>query len=640
MTLQKYKFMDLDTSSQLPIRVKGQSSCPVHHGNQVVLVCQTCSLLVCVKCVSTDHRGHIIDDLDDTVARKKEVMRQHLRLDIENELSQLECEIRSANDEMENVLRNFDELDSNIKLNGEILKRQVDLFTRHQQRICKQFREGSVAAMETYVRKKQTTFSEIEQNIEACKEVLQSGSNVLVYDTDIVPYTCCTSLARPSLTTAKDASDFLEQAISLKLVSCTTVSDTDGIHDMTKNSRESLEINLTIKQDDQSSQDSLEIEQIDTTVKDTGSEDLMQSREIDATKRSPGTSGSAVSYAFDYTNRYTGTTVPALRHTFNNRKQATGSHDSNVSHLFDYPTKDSGSQDSASGQEIDYIMNDTESPYSDECHVISEFEAPDTNFIIYDIALSSDDSAWVCCKNSTVVTRFNSSGTVMEQVLFDDVVNCVSVSPTTGHLWAGSGKVQHSIYEMTSPGIPSLKFCVDTLQKCLCVMNDDSIAVGMEDCITRYATDGEILTTANIDGKPIRISECPVTKNIGVVVVTTRHTSSVMILNEDLDELTVFSLVSSTVNIIATNIFYDGNGNILIAAMSQTDECRHNVVLRRDGILEESRINLCAIVKSSSMDGCQHPVISINKNDVLWTVFHDDVNSPQHIQLLEYRPDV
>lgn len=663
--------MSSKASSQLPIRVKGETSCAVHHGSQLVFVCQTCSLPACVKCVSTVHRGHIIDDLEVVAARKREAMRINISIDIERELSKLDNEIISEKESIEDDLDNFETLDKKIIDNGEELKRKVDMFTEEQRRVCRQSKESNVPVLESYARRKKTAISKFKENVKLCKEVLQCGSDIMVYDTDVMPFSHCTSMKCPLMNTAKQTADFLHQTFNIVIMSCQrehVMDGTDGISSFEpQHSQESIHcMNACVERRQTYSTTPGEYFNVDASVDGAKSEDRKTS--VDRREERYRLPDSAVDYAFDYTKKetesnktsmghffgltksYTRTSNPQGRlpfdvtdrdtcpsdsaNVFNNTKSANDP--SAIEHMLNYTTADSCSLDSASSQEIDYIKTGDES--ASYCQMVDEFDAPDNDFIIYDIAPSNDGSVWVCCKNSVVVTKFDSSGNITEEIKFDDVVNCLSVSPITCRLWAGSGKEEHSIYEILS-GVPSLKFEVDILQKCLCVLHDENVAIGMEDSVSMFTNDGELILSASVDGKPIRISECPKTNNIAVVLVTTKHTSSIVMMNDNLDELTTFSLVSSTISIIATNVVYDDGGDMLIAAMSQTDDSRNNVVLLRDGLLEESKTNLTVKAKGSSMTGCQHPVITLDKTGIMWTVFHEDINSPQHVQLLQYHSE-
>ncbi|XP_069108288.1 uncharacterized protein [Argopecten irradians] len=262
--------------------------------------------------------------------------------------------------------------------------------------------------------------------------------------------------------------------------------------------------------------------------------------------------------------------------------------------------------------------------------VVDAFESPDTKFIICDIAAAPGNTAWVCCRNSKIVTLFDSKGTVMEEVEFDELVYSVSVSPTTGSLWAGS---DHTVYEVSETRIrPRIR--LDTILKCICVSSSENIILGMSNEVSVVKADGEIISSTKFHNIPNKISESPVTKNIAVLVVDKEGVcaaSSIMIMDKHLTKLRFFTLKGND-KMAASCVSYDRKDNLIVEAVVCKDCIYYNVALLFDGNGRYQR----TLVKTKRIDQCKHPVNSIGETGVYWRVYQDDSRSPQNIEILTY----
>lgn len=128
---------------------------------------------------------------------------------------------------------------------------------------------------------------------------------------------------------------------------------------------------------------------------------------------------------------------------------------------------------------------------------MSEFEAPDKDFNIYTVTpVSPGESAWMCCKNSKIMTLFNKEGTVLMEIEYPVRINGVDIDKVTGSLWtSGAGG---TVMELTkSSRKPVFRFTVDSTILCLCYTHNSQIIVGMPGKLVLYDLTGNVMLASD-----------------------------------------------------------------------------------------------------------------------------------------------
>jgi len=69
------KFMDILAEPQKILRANGAQFCSKHHNSALEAVCTTCNALCCLVCAITDHKGHSVKEIGDTMNNIHEKMR-------------------------------------------------------------------------------------------------------------------------------------------------------------------------------------------------------------------------------------------------------------------------------------------------------------------------------------------------------------------------------------------------------------------------------------------------------------------------------------------------------------------------------------------------------------------------------------
>ena len=85
----------MDTA-QVCDRPRGQETCPFHKGHNIMTLCKTCGILVCVKCMtSSEHAGHTFNDITSCLREPTNNLAKHiteiekrLLIDVDKKLSE------------------------------------------------------------------------------------------------------------------------------------------------------------------------------------------------------------------------------------------------------------------------------------------------------------------------------------------------------------------------------------------------------------------------------------------------------------------------------------------------------------------------------------------------------------------------
>ncbi|XP_021367923.1 uncharacterized protein LOC110459800 [Mizuhopecten yessoensis] len=545
----------LNAFSKCPIRAKGDPACPLHRDMTVTSLCRYCTKLVCVKCKSSEHAEHLTMDLHTAVSKKKCEIQQYTSQKANIKLSQLQQIIKLKRDEFKKIGKTLDDTQIEIRENRKAIKQNLDQISDEWCRTCERLKQQNTHALDEL----QSACATLEHYIQASRKLmLQEGSDVLIYDTDIGPYTNTTTMPIPVLSTAVftpsvNRVTLLEQAFGVLKTSETLNESADEKTD--KN--------------------------VDVT---TCGKDCKKMPKPDTKLETIG--------------------IPTPPVILENKE--TASPEAKVDSEESLPPK---------------VASNTKQMF--------DFEARGYTFHIHDISPESDQSTWVCYRESSMVAQLDRKGAVLKEIECEGVVNGISVSPTTGRLWVCVGR---SVYEITSSGASLLRFYTDADQTCLCLSHDSRVIVGMlNSTIGVYNTRGVCLKTAKQRGSPLKVAECPVTGNTAVVLSTAANKmSGLSILNKKMEEIGSFDLNIDGNSLNPRDVTYDVKGNALVAAVGLVPHRCHLFLLL------DNRGSVKRVLGKHSSERCSSPLIGVDKVKCLWIVSHRDQTSPQRVQALQY----
>ncbi|XP_021357769.1 uncharacterized protein LOC110453229 [Mizuhopecten yessoensis] len=167
---------------QIPIRRKGNTKCSAHRNKDVILHCTDCSILVCLSCSISTHSGHTLTEISDIALQRKDVLQDFIH-DIENnKLIQLQNEMQSIENKIHENDTNFKDLGQQVKKQGEVCKKQIDVLTDEFVSICDNLERDNRDLLLKYKDELQQRYKSLLEQVRECKEILQTGTDILVYD--------------------------------------------------------------------------------------------------------------------------------------------------------------------------------------------------------------------------------------------------------------------------------------------------------------------------------------------------------------------------------------------------------------------------------------------------------------------------
>ncbi|XP_069106483.1 E3 ubiquitin-protein ligase TRIM71-like [Argopecten irradians] len=203
---------------QIPQRPQGQSTCIHHKGRQLDLYCKTCEVPACIKCMSSTHAGHLLWELNQLTSEKKQDIRSFISKTENVDLVEIDEFINSVDNSLKENINCFEQLSEQLNTQTAKLKGELDLLVVHTLSLYQQMEEDNAKLLHTYKQDLEMYSEQLKQKVEECKELLQLGTDIQIYDKDFdenssVSLPVTPTLAIASFTPNSDPQRYLEQAL-------------------------------------------------------------------------------------------------------------------------------------------------------------------------------------------------------------------------------------------------------------------------------------------------------------------------------------------------------------------------------------------------------------------------------------------
>ncbi|XP_069106686.1 uncharacterized protein [Argopecten irradians] len=203
---------------QNPQQPHGQSTCNHHKGRQLVLYCKTCEEPVCTKCLSSIHTGHLFCELSELTSEKKQDIRNFIDKTENVDLVEIDEFINCVDNSLKENISCFEKLSEQLNTQTAKLKEKLDLLVTQTLSLYQQMEEDNAKLLHTYKQDLEMYSDQLKQKVEDCKNLLQRGSDIEIYDTDCdvtssVSLPLKPTLAFASLTPNSNPQRYLEQAL-------------------------------------------------------------------------------------------------------------------------------------------------------------------------------------------------------------------------------------------------------------------------------------------------------------------------------------------------------------------------------------------------------------------------------------------
>ncbi|XP_069134306.1 uncharacterized protein [Argopecten irradians] len=489
---------------QMPFRVKGQITCMHHIGKELELYCKQCETLACKRCLSTVHDSHALRDLCEIIPETKQRIRSFVDKAEKEDMVQIGKYVTSIDQQVKENTDSFDELSHQIITQNNRLKEELDLLTAQTLSHYKQIEEDNVILLQTYKHDLEKYNMELTQLVRGCKEVLQTGSNIDIHDTEheirlgnnlpLEPLLCTVSFI-PN----KDPQVDLDKAIG-KFMTCICSRD------------------QAISPEDQ--------------ILSVPIEQLVQPPRLESNKHS-----SRESYGFIHGSRHNpvhGSTDNPVHVHGSTRNPVHGSTRNPVHGSTDNPVHGS-TNNPVHGFTDNPVHGSKDSPGHDltdnqlvlEKKVYGPTLLPQTKLLaewksrsaISIICPTDDGLLWSSYGFSHTLILQDRQGAVKQNIPHR-IINDMCTSPATNTIWVCDE--ENNVIELVA-GQLEYRFDTERRPRCICITSSNHVVVGMTNHVTKFTTDGKrvLSTLADENVKPLvctplRVTECPLTRNLAV----------------------------------------------------------------------------------------------------------------------------
>lgn len=190
-----------EVKGQVPVHVKGQTTCAHHKVIELNIYCKQCKDLACIECLSSVHESHTVCGLDAIIPDKKQDIQNFIdKIEKEHLVKIEQCIADIQVSVIENISKFADLSDEirerNNKLKNELDKLSIQTLSRYQE-----IKDGNTKLLLAYKEELEKHRIHLHQRVKKYKEVLQSGSHLQVYDTAYETYTPVTLPEKPAVDT-------------------------------------------------------------------------------------------------------------------------------------------------------------------------------------------------------------------------------------------------------------------------------------------------------------------------------------------------------------------------------------------------------------------------------------------------------
>lgn len=414
----------------IKVRPRGSKACPHHVDREVMYVCEDCppGTLACPDCVTSCHRTHRLEKLANTIPWKKEQILRHIDTTESQTLPFIQHDIAVLDRKLLENTTTFQNLAESMKNHGNLWKTGIENYIGRNLQLFVQLEKDNAELLLKHKSKLLSQSSDIKDMLESYHDILKSENNVEIFD--IKPELHVHSI-KPHVKTAK----FKQQKFSSEclpgvfgtveikhLPPCQTTvgkkSSTVPVKQggsqiflkpqgnpklLRRNSTGQVKETRAVKLSEQRTYFS----KLETNSKCVHRNSIIVEATVKPIKKSdvkpPSKNNSHIWRQYSTTNG-----LGNNKCKFNN-------------------TEDSKAKNSKTSGQGYMLASPTQLVKFDTAMVSIDFICPTT-----------EDQAWACRHNDTVVLLLDLMGDTQEQVVCPSGITGVSAAPDTGHLWLSS----------------------------------------------------------------------------------------------------------------------------------------------------------------------------------------------------------
>ncbi|XP_062582460.1 uncharacterized protein LOC134244214 [Saccostrea cucullata] len=147
--------------------------CEIHKTEKCCASCQDCEIPVCMKCVTGTHKGHILTNLAEDLASKKQQIEEHSAV-LENIMSQFDQANLDIEAKITYLISRCDDLQTTITEQGEECHQVIEDIVKKKKKDVDKMRKGAIQDLRKFQNENNRTFLNIKEIAQQNKDILQS----------------------------------------------------------------------------------------------------------------------------------------------------------------------------------------------------------------------------------------------------------------------------------------------------------------------------------------------------------------------------------------------------------------------------------------------------------------------------------
>ncbi|XP_033739807.1 uncharacterized protein LOC117327086 [Pecten maximus] len=610
-------------------RHPGQTYCVYHRQKILDWFCETCHNVICAECVSTSHKGHNNILLSKITPDNKIKIKTFIENTEQKGLIQIQEEIDFTQDSLKRHLKQFESLSAEVKEQGEKIKEDVDVLIDQTLSQLIHLIEGNTPILTTYTSELERKLVERKNQINQCKETLQIGTDIQVYDAMIEMQANITLPGKPVLGTANFTPNHNRNKVLKQAFGTLTITQHGHLQGQSEHKQiQSFSCLQTDQSQTAQDQHALEISSSEQTPeKETSPSKQIPEKEISPSKQA---SEKETSMSKQTPEKETSSSKHTPEKETSMSKQTP---EKETSMSKQTPEKEillyrraAQSAITTSGQPT--LLQDTT--------ILSVWNVP--RITISSCAPCGGD-IWTSDWFSNDVIKLNSRGKEKQRISCSVGVSDISISPSTTNFWICSNE-DSSVMEQES-GTTALihRFNTRAEPRCLCVKRDGLVLVGMKHCIEEYTPDGIYIIATKKSWlwkpsvrSPVKISQCLVSGNVAVVDLDKSSDGGldealVIVMDKHLQELHRYGQQehkskARSAPFAPLDLTYDTLGNLVVTDFD--NRCLH--LLSGDG----------EYLRRLHTDHDMPCAICVDSDGVLWVGFGGSIMIPNKLKRIQH----
>ena len=182
-SIKRFGYITMAEEAQVCERLRGQDTCPFHSGHNISSLCKTCSILVCLECMtSSTHEGHTFKKIKDCLREPTNNLTRYLHKIDQILLKHVEKDVLATENEMKlSIHKQINDV-QNLKDQSVEFKKEIEANTAGMIGLVNQHAHSVLEVLSQHITLLETLREYLLSEKKECQDTLAKGSEILRYD--------------------------------------------------------------------------------------------------------------------------------------------------------------------------------------------------------------------------------------------------------------------------------------------------------------------------------------------------------------------------------------------------------------------------------------------------------------------------